>query len=135
MKLTKSLAFVTNKSITETKSNFTDLKKYVCLHPLMLKTDLVETATYKLYEQPFAWLPLRITYFANVIENKNNVTYLIMGIPLTKARFDYTFVETGPISTTIDLTIQLNGLPLVNHIIMKLMIDAQHTIFEKLNQQ
>lgn len=132
MKLTKSLTFEINRSVPETMPHFINMKNYVKLHPLMIKTDLVSENKYKLYEKPFAWLPFKVTYFANVSASNNTVSYVLNGIPFTKAHFDYNFTATSATTTTVNLTIQLNGLPLVNQIIMKLIVDAQHTIFEAL---
>jgi hypothetical protein len=135
MKLTKSIEFVVEKPLEATMDNFIDLQKYVKLHPLMVKTDLVATNTYKLYEQPFAWIPFQLTYFAHLIHTSNKLTYVLEGVPFTKARFDYEFTEINPNKTKATLAIQLNGLPVANQIIMKLMIDAQQTIFDLLDQE
>lgn len=134
MKLSQNLTFVVNKSVSETMPHLIDLNKYVKLHPLLLKADLVSSNRYKIYEEPFAWLPFRVTYFADVSTSNNNVSYALDGIPFTKAYFEYNFTATSTTTTTVNLTIQLNGLPLANQIIMKLMVDAQQTIFKAIDQ-
>lgn len=133
MNLSKTLQFSVDKPSAEVVPLFTDLKKYVELHPLMVKTNLVKPNSYKLYERPFAWMPFSITYFAHVTQAGNEVSYVLDGIPFTKATFNYEFIEQSAGQTLVNLTISLRGLPVASSIIMRLMTDAQEVIFGSIN--
>lgn len=135
MKLERRLQFSVNKPLEYTISQFTDLQAYQNLHPLLYRVESVNHDQHKIYEEPFPWLPFfRISYYVKVEQNAHQVVYLFRSVPFTKVKFTYGFSPTSSQATEAKLLIQLDGLPIAIHVIIKMMIDAQNEIFSTLNQ-
>lgn len=85
--------------------------------------------------QPFSWLPINISYKANVVKkDDHSVEYEITEIPFTKAYFKYVFTEEANQTIQIKLRIEILSKIIHKRILMNMMIKAQDKIIASIHR-
>jgi hypothetical protein len=108
-----------------------NLKLYGGYHPLIKSCKLVEGSNdhYQVNEQPFLWLPLKITYAATVLKKDNLITYQLSDIPLHKAEMTFFLTEPEQQLTQVDVRINVKGPIIIANYLLAKIRNAQIETF------
>lgn len=138
MQLTK--LYKLKGQINEIKKILVDLTIYGRLHPLIVNVIPQGEETnvgqrYKIIERPYGWLPLRISYYAVVREDENQIEYQIEGLPLTRAKVNYDLKPLSDDMVEVSFELEVNGLPMANRILANKMLDAQNQLMDSIKEE
>jgi hypothetical protein len=116
---------------------FKDLKLYGVVLLLIREVKFLEANelgnTYKIIEQPYRWLPFRITYKAIVSVDGNEIRYTVSGIPWTKVQIQYSFeINELERKTVVKFELQIEGKLLVfgQEVLQNKMMKAQDQLMD-----
>lgn len=115
---------------------FSDLKEYAKVHPLILNAKGIVTNQnkYRITENPFRYLPIRISYFVMVNSSTNEIEYSISKIPLSKLTIKYTFLNFDFQTTEIKCLLELKSKLVGKSILFRKIIKAQNELMYSLPQ-
>ncbi len=135
--MVETITYKVKGSIDQVVPIYADLNKFAEYHPLISKVEEINFSKvdrlYKVYEKPFSWLPVRISYKAKVIQKSDfTVAYEITEIPFTRAFFNYVFSAESNDSVQIRLSIELQSKMIHKKILMNMMTKAQDRVVDSI---
>jgi hypothetical protein len=126
----KTKSFKLPLSIERVTDILVNLDEYGFFHPLIERCKLVEgsNSLYQVSEQPFLWLPFKISYSASVLKNDHEITYQLSGIPLHKVDITFCLSELDHQTTLVDVVINVKGpIIIANYLQYKIGIAQTET--------
>ncbi len=90
---------------------------------------------YEIIERPFRRIPINIDYTAEVRISRNNIEYIIKGIPLADAKIEYELKEKSLEETIAKFNLYIVGKIFVERFLGWKMISAQDQLMESLNKE
>ena len=79
-------------------------------------------------------MPFKISYFASIESEENEIIYEVTGIPLSKLKIHYTFTSNEMDETEINCLLQLDSKLLGKQILMRKLEKAQNDLMSSLKK-
>ena len=132
--------YILHRELKDVSNIFKDIKSYGSYHPLIKSVEFIQDEKngiekYKIKEQPFNLIPIKIQYLASVHLYKNLIRYKIHGIPFLSPRIEYELFRKDETTTRLNFNLIIEGLPVVRNILMKKMIKEQDALIDTINKK
>jgi len=132
--------YILHRNLKDVSNIFKDLKSFGNYHPLIKSVEFADDRKqgfekYKIKEQPFNLIPIKIQYLASVHLREDLIEYKIHGIPFLYPRIEYQLFYREEAVTRLNFTLIIEGMPIVKNILMNKMIKAQNILIEAINEK
>ncbi|MCB0664905.1 MAG: hypothetical protein KDC80_03740 [Saprospiraceae bacterium] len=131
------IRYIIKRNGAEISPILTDLTKYAQYHPLIIKaTPFPENPEpgqlFKIVEQPYPNLPIRVTYRVTVAVQDDIIIYSISGIPFLKPIIKYNLKQMADSETEVTFHLSIRGIRIFAAILEKKIIEAQHILMKRI---
>ena len=129
--------FLINGSLDQITPYLVDLSEYAKIHPLIshaVRIPPLDQSHFKVFEKPYSFLPIKISYSAEILASANEITYDISGLPFETVFINYTFSEKAKNATEINFKITIESILAGKKILSGKMISAQEELMKNLNK-
>jgi hypothetical protein len=128
------------KNIEKIRTVLTNLEIYAEIHPQIISARLLRSGPgsnkiYQIIEQPYRWLPVKITYQAKVSVTGDTITYQISGLPTLQPVMVYQLTSIDSGKTQVLFGLSISGNPLAQRILAHKMLNAQDRFMRNLDHQ